>query len=117
MKPGKQNSFNCLKELSANGKNYSYFSLKEAEKNGAQTLGIRPEHIDIVSSGGIWKGKVGVTEHLGSDTFIHVHETGLSKVVTVRASGEVKLKYGDEINLNPRSDLFHKFDTRGIRLE
>ena len=93
------------------------FTGKEAEKNGAQTLGIRPEHIDIVSSGGIWKGKVGVTEHLGSDTFIHVHETGLSKVVTVRASGEVKLKYGDEISLNPRSDLFHKFDTRGIRLE
>ena len=31
------------------------FTGKEAEKNGAQTLGIRPEHIDIVSSGGIWK--------------------------------------------------------------
>jgi len=92
------------------------FTGKEAENQGAYTLGIRPEHIDIVSSGGLWKGKVGVAEHLGSDTFIHVHETGLAKVVTVRASGEVDLKYGDQISLSPRSDLFHKFDPKGIRL-
>ena len=33
MKPGNQNSFNSLKEININGKNYSIYSLKEAEKN------------------------------------------------------------------------------------
>ena len=33
MKPGNKNSFNCLKELSVNGKNYFFYSLNEAEKN------------------------------------------------------------------------------------
>ena len=34
MKPGKKNSYNCLKSIDVDGKNYKYFSLKEAEKNG-----------------------------------------------------------------------------------
>ena len=33
MKPVNQNSFNSLKEININGKNYSIYSLKEAEKN------------------------------------------------------------------------------------
>ncbi|MGB0482890.1 MAG: ABC transporter ATP-binding protein, partial [Alphaproteobacteria bacterium] len=36
------------------------FSGSEAEKLGAYTAGIRPEHIDIDLSGGTWKGTVGV---------------------------------------------------------
>ncbi len=48
MKPGKQNSFNCLKELSANGKNYSYFSLKEAEKNGLEGINKLPKSIKVL---------------------------------------------------------------------
>ena len=48
MKPGKQNSFNCLKELSVNGKNYSYFSLKEAEKNGLEGINKLPKSIKVL---------------------------------------------------------------------
>ncbi len=48
MKPGKQNSFDCLKELSANGKNYSYFSLKEAEKNGLEGINKLPKSIKVL---------------------------------------------------------------------
>ncbi len=48
MKPGKQNSFNCLKELSANGKNYSYYSLKEAEKNGLEGINNLPKSIKVL---------------------------------------------------------------------
>jgi multiple sugar transport system ATP-binding protein len=36
------------------------------------TIGIRPEHIDCLRAKGTWKGTVGVSEHLGSDTFFHV---------------------------------------------
>ncbi len=48
MKPGKQNSFKCLKELTANGKNYSYFSLKEAEKNGLEGINKLPKSIKVL---------------------------------------------------------------------
>ena len=69
------------------------FSGSEAEKLGAHTAGIRPEHIDIDLSGGTWKGTVGVAEHLGSDTFVHVHDTALGDLVTVRIAGDVAVKH------------------------
>ena len=88
----------------------------EAAKHGVQTIGIRPEHIDVAESGGLWQGKVGVAEHLGSDTFFHIHETGLAEMITVRAPGEVNFKHGDTIHLTPRVDQIHKFDANGLRI-
>ena len=48
MKPGNQNSFNCLKELSVNGKIYSFYSLKEAEKNGLEGINKLPKSIKVL---------------------------------------------------------------------
>jgi len=92
------------------------FSGSEAEKLGAHTAGIRPEHIDIDLSDGTWKGTVGVAEHLGSDTFVHVHDTGLGDLVTVRIAGDVAVKHGDTIYLTPQMDKIHKFDEQGLRV-
>ncbi len=86
-----------------------------AKQHGAETIGIRPEHIDITETGE-WSGTVGVSEHLGSDTFFHVHDTGLAEVMTVRASGEVGYKHGDRIQMTPRSDMLHRFDASGLRI-
>ena len=89
----------------------------EAAKYDAHTIGIRPEHIDVTEDGsGDWSGRVGVAEHLGSDTFFHIHDTGLADVLTVRAPGEVSFKHGDRIGLNPRTDLIHRFDKQGQRM-
>lgn len=88
----------------------------EAAKHGAQTIGIRPEHIDVVPDGGAWTGTVGVAEHLGSDTFFHVHGTGLTETLTVRAVGDVALRHGDTIHLAPRVAEIHRFDDQGLRL-
>ncbi|MEM9855204.1 MAG: ABC transporter ATP-binding protein [Pseudomonadota bacterium] len=89
---------------------------QEAAKHGAHTIGIRPEHIDVTAKGGTWTGKVGVAEHLGSDTFFHIHETGLAETLTVRAVGDVALRHGDTIHLNPRLEELHRFDEGGARL-
>ena len=89
----------------------------EAAKHGAHTIGIRPEHIDVVAEGGTWQGTVGVAEHLGSDTFFHIHNTGLAETLTVRALGEVTLGHGDTIHLTPRAEQIHKFDAKGLRIE
>lgn len=88
----------------------------EAEKHGAATIGIRPEHTDVSTSDGLWKGRVGVAEHLGSDTFIHVHDTGLADMITVRITGDIAVKHGDDIYLTPQSDKLHKFDAQGLRI-
>ena len=89
----------------------------EAAAHDAATIGIRPEHIDVVESDGRWQGTVGVAEHLGSDTFFHVHNTGLAETLTVRAIGDVSLRHGDTIHLNPRDDEIHRFDASGLRIE
>ena len=39
MKPGNQNSYKSLKSISIDGKNYKYYSLAEAEKNGLESIG------------------------------------------------------------------------------
>ena len=88
----------------------------QAAKRGAHMIGIRPEHIDVSPKKGPWKGVVGVAEHLGSDTFFHIHDTGLVDPLTVRASGEVDFKHGATIHLTPHEDKIHKFDAQGVRL-
>ena len=93
------------------------FSGPEADKLGAHSVGIRPEHVDVSTTEGTWKGVVGVAEHLGSDTFIHVHETGLGDMFTVRLSGDVAVTHGDTIYLTPQADNLHLFDAQGLRIE
>jgi multiple sugar transport system ATP-binding protein len=88
----------------------------EAAGHNAQTIGIRPEHIAISKSDGQWRGRVGVSEHLGSDTFLHVHDTGLSETMTVRADGELDVHHGDTVYLTPDTTKLHRFDAQGLRL-
>jgi multiple sugar transport system ATP-binding protein len=87
-----------------------------AKLHDATTIGIRPEHIAVSKTEGMWKGRVGVTEHLGSDTFLYVHDTGLAEDITVRVSGEVDVKYGDTIYLTPDTHQLHRFDQAGRRI-
>ncbi|MCO6188339.1 ABC transporter ATP-binding protein [Rhizobium sp. L1K21] len=88
---------------------------KDAQAFGAPTIGIRPEHLSYSSSEGAWKGKVGVAEHLGSDTFCHVH-TENSGTMTLRVSGEAGLKHGDTIYLTPEESRIHRFDDKGLAI-
>ena len=48
MKFGQKNSFNCIKKLNINGKNYNYFSLAEAEKNGLSGISRLPNSLKIL---------------------------------------------------------------------
>ncbi|RYG91116.1 ABC transporter ATP-binding protein [Loktanella sp. IMCC34160] len=88
----------------------------EAAKHDATTIGVRPEHISVSAAEGLWEGTVGVSEHLGSDTFFHVHGTGLADAITVRAGGEVHMRHGDKIFLTPDPEKIHRFDQNGLRI-
>jgi len=89
----------------------------EASKLDAHTFGIRPEHINISNEKGMWEGTVGVAEHLGSDTFIHVKCDAFDEPLTVRADGEIELDYGDKVFLTPDMNHMHFFDANGLRVE
>lgn len=95
----------------------NFISGEEAAQHDAHTIGVRPEHISVSANEGMWSGVVGVSEHLGSDTFFHVHDTGLAETITVRADGEVGFKHGDRIHMTPRQDVIHRFDAAGFRIE
>jgi multiple sugar transport system ATP-binding protein len=84
----------------------------EAEKRQATTLGVRPEHVRIAKTEGDWKGTVGVTEHLGSDTFIHVQVDGVGKI-TVRTDGDFTTDHGQHVYLTPEPARLHRFGADG----
>jgi multiple sugar transport system ATP-binding protein len=84
----------------------------EAAKRGAKTIGVRPEHITVGE--GPWEGVVGLSEHLGSDSFIKVEVEGVGPI-NVRGSGELGVHHGDRIRLNPAGKI-HRFDERGLAL-
>ena len=88
----------------------------EAAKQGVHAIGVRPEHIQVSATEGAWKGVISVSEHLGSDTFFHVHDTGLAETITVRVDGEVSFDHGDTVYLTPRDDMIHRFDAKGLRI-
>ena len=48
MKPGSKNSFKSLSKISINNKDYKYYSLKEAEKNGLKDISRLPKSIKVL---------------------------------------------------------------------
>jgi multiple sugar transport system ATP-binding protein len=84
----------------------------EAAKHNAHTIGIRPEHITV--GDGPWEGVVGLSEHLGSDSFLKVAADGLG-TLTVRAPGGVKAGHGDRVRLAPAGKI-HRFDATGLAI-
>ena len=85
----------------------------EALRHDAHTIGVRPEHIAV--GDGPWQGKVLLSEHLGSDTFLKIDAADLG-ILTVRASGEVGVRHGDTVRLAPDFTKLHRFDAEGLAL-
>jgi len=83
-----------------------------AARNGAATVGVRPEHMSISTTGGDIRGTAGVAEHLGSDTFIHIRlDSG--EQITARSIGEYRVAHGDPVWLTPEQNNLHRFDAEG----
>ena len=79
------------------------------------TLGIRPEHVLFVESGGL-PAQVQTVEHLGSESFLHLMiESG--EALTARVVGETSIRPDDTLHLAADPAFVHVFDSSGIALE
>ena len=86
-----------------------------AQRLGAETIGVRPEHLRASRDGEGWEGTVSVAEHLGSDTFLHVDVADMGSM-TARSVGELGLTTGDRVKLLPDPARIHRFDPDGRAL-
>ncbi len=82
---------------------------------GDCTIGIRPEHVEVVEGDGI-EGTVEVVEAVGSESILYVDSGGKRIVIKTLKSGPFKI--GDKVHFRFLPDKIHYFspDT-GLRIE
>ncbi|SEP74290.1 carbohydrate ABC transporter ATP-binding protein, CUT1 family [Faunimonas pinastri] len=85
-----------------------------AAEHGAQTLGIRPENLEIAADGP-WSAMVSHVEHLGSDTYVYV-EMAEHGLIAARIVGEALHQPGEMVRLKPVPEFLHLFDENGLAL-
>ena len=81
-------------------------------REGANTIGIRSEHMEVSDRDGSWKGKVIHSENLGSDSYVYV-DIGADDPIIVRQPGKAAYHAGDTLGISPRGDAFLRFDQAG----
>jgi len=77
-----------------------------AEARGCKTYGIRPEHITLSRSEGLWKGRITHVERLGADAIIHLEVEGLG-LLLARERGNTDLSSGDVVWASPMKEHEH----------
>jgi multiple sugar transport system ATP-binding protein len=82
---------------------------------GSDTMGIRPEHLDLSRQGGKITGTVSHVEKLGGETLIYVR-TDPHGLLTVRKFGEHDYVVDEAVFVTPDDQRAFHFDTAGLRL-
>ena len=91
-------------------------SIKLAQK-GNVSVGIRPEHMELVSSKdkNVFKGKIVYRENLGSDIFLHltVNEGEQKIIVRSEPSNVINTAVGDQVLIGWDEQKVMVFDVDG----
>jgi multiple sugar transport system ATP-binding protein len=90
----------------------NFMTGEDAKGYKAETVGVRPEHLAIEASGGVWSGTVMHSENLGSDSYIYI-DMGGAKPVIVRQEGKSDYRAGERLSFSPKGDRYHLFDAGG----
>ncbi len=78
------------------------------------TVGMRPEHIALVDTGGI-PAQIQVVEHLGGESYLHL-QIQSGEAFTVRVSGETKVLPDQQVRLSFDPASLHLFGANGDAL-
>jgi len=80
------------------------------------TLGVRPDHVMLCAEG--IKGRVDVSELMGSSVHLHITAEGKDIIVIVPTNGDAAhFPMGSEVNLTFGGNVAHVFDKDGKNLE
>jgi len=86
--------------------------LQNLAPEGAQTLGVRPEHCALIEAGaGVLIGTVAFCEALGADTLVHVRMTD-DAVLIVRSEGD-PIEAGTSVGISLDTAQIIAFDSDG----
>ncbi|HZY69093.1 MAG TPA: ABC transporter ATP-binding protein, partial [Devosia sp.] len=77
-------------------------------------VGVRPEHLQLGSDGGI-EGKVTLVEYLGSEVFVHLTLPSGQQLLA-QADGKSPLRMGDTARVSFPPEAAHYFDGEGRRM-
>ncbi|MER8027296.1 ABC transporter ATP-binding protein [Glutamicibacter protophormiae] len=86
---------------------------------GGTTLGIRPEDIEFVGEGEGLEITIDVVEELGADAYVYATAelAGQPQTIVVRVDGRTPPARGQRLNIAPKLQHVHLFDTAtGLRL-
>jgi multiple sugar transport system ATP-binding protein len=82
---------------------------EEARREGAEVIGVRPEHLRLAPDAPRWRGKVRHAEYLGSDSYLFV-ETETAGELTVRVPGRAETALGAQVGIAPLPGKTLRFD-------
>ncbi len=86
-----------------------------ASHGSSMSVGVRPEHLTLQSTG--IAGEVTVVEELGSESYVHVltQHQGSDQILVVRDQGETQTTRGDQVHVGVHGAL-HVFAEDGERI-
>jgi len=90
----------------------NFMTGEDAKAYKAETVGVRPEHLTVEQSGGVWSGTVMHSENLGSDSYIYIDMGGVKPVI-IRQEGKSDYRSGQRLSFSPKDDRYHRFDAGG----
>ncbi|GGA04742.1 sn-glycerol-3-phosphate ABC transporter ATP-binding protein UgpC [Neptunicoccus cionae] len=96
--------------------NFVNAGLAEVETPNAAKLGIRPEHLEVVSNGmGRLNATVMYTEALGAETLVHLQLADGTMITSRQAASDPTAAEGSEVGLNWQDRDGMLFDQNGKR--
>jgi ABC-type sugar transport system ATPase subunit len=83
---------------------------------GPVTLGIRPEHVQVVEAGGPnLQAEVRVVEALGNESYVYVH-TEQGDEMVIKADGDIDVRRGQAVGLSYAPHRCQLFQSDGLTL-
>ncbi len=82
---------------------------------GACTLGVRPEHLEISNGGGALHCEIGLVEPLGKDTLLYF-EHGADRPTLAVVEGSTRFTAGESMGLRIPPEALYLFDEEGKRV-
>ncbi|WP_020680751.1 ABC transporter ATP-binding protein [Marinobacterium rhizophilum] len=85
------------------------------QHQGAATLGIRPEHIELTPQPGALQleCQVSVVEHLGNETLLYLNTDVSDQPLVVAVAGEKSMQIGEKLSVYLPPQCCHLFDANG----